>query len=239
MVVSAAGSTDARIKVSSDERGWRWFEVGLVLVVAFGRPILNSLYLLGNRPAVMPQISNARWILSGVEEVIGLLLLGYVLSRRGLKFRNLGLRWSMQDVGVGMAVSGFAFAAYIVGCMVVRSVYYAVYGGWPHGPTARDFFGHPAVAFVPFSLLNPFFEELIVRAYLMTEIAELTGSAVLAVAVSVAVQTCYHLYYGWAGAISLSFLFLTFALYYARSQRALPIIVAHGFFDLYALLRLW
>jgi hypothetical protein len=106
MVVSA-GSTDARIEVSSDERRRRWFEVGLVLVVAFGRPILNSLYLLGNRPAVMPQISNARWILSGVEEVIGLLLLGYVLSGRGLKFRNLGLRWSMQDVGVGLVVSGF------------------------------------------------------------------------------------------------------------------------------------
>ena len=55
MVVSA-GSTDARIEVFSDEWGRRWFEVGLVLVVAFGRPILNSLYLLGNRPAVMPQI---------------------------------------------------------------------------------------------------------------------------------------------------------------------------------------
>jgi len=208
-------------------------------MVAFGRPILNGLNLLGNRPAVMPHISNARWIFSGAQEVIGLVLLGYVLSRRGLKFKNLGLRWSVRDLSAGFIVAGFAFAAYLTGHMLVHTVHYAVYGSWPQGPTARDFFGHPAVAFVPFSLLNPFFEELIVRAYLMTEVVKLTGSSVLAVAVSVAVQTSYLLYYGWAGAISLSFLFLTFAVYYIRLRQALPIIVAHGFFDMHALLRLW
>jgi len=56
---------------------------------------------------------------------------------------------------------------------------------------------------------------------------------------SVAVQFSYHLYYGWAGAIALSFQFLIFALYYSHSRRALPIIAAHGFFDIWALFRLW
>ena len=84
---------------------------------------------------------------------------------------------------------------------------------------------------VPFLLLNPFFEELIVRAYLTTEIIELTGSSLLSVLGSVVVQTSYHLYYGWLGAISLSFLFLAFALYFARTRKALPLIVAHGAFD--------
>lgn len=106
-------------------------------------------------------------------------------------------------------------------------------------PAAKTFFGHPSllVAFA-FCLLNPFFEELIVRAYLMTEIIELTGSSALAVVLSVVVQFSYHLYYGWTGAASLCFQFLTFALYYARSRRALPIIMAHGFFDVFGMLRL-
>lgn len=79
---------------------------------------------------------------------------------------------------------------------------------------------------------------MIVRAYLTTEVIELTGSSTLAVALSVAVQFSYHLYYGWTGAISLSFLFLTLAMYYVRTRRALPVIVAHGVFDVYGLLRL-
>ena len=73
----------------------------------------------------------------------------------------------------------------------------------------------------------------------MTEVIQLTGSSVLAVVLSTAVQFSYHLYYGWAGAISLGFLFLALSLYYVRTRRALPVIVAHGFFDIYALFRLF
>jgi len=87
-------------------------------------------------------------------------------------------------------------------------------------------------------LLNPFFEELIVRAYLMTEIGELTGSWILAVGVSVVFQAGYHIYYGWPVAVSLGFQFLVFALYYAKTRRAAPIILAHGIFDFWALIRL-
>jgi membrane protease YdiL (CAAX protease family) len=87
--------------------------------------------------------------------------------------------------------------------------------------------------------LNAFFEELIVRAYLMMEIKELTGSTVLAVMSSVVVQASYHLYYGWMGALSVAFMFLTLAIYFARSRQALPIVIAHEIFDLYALIRLW
>lgn len=114
-----------------------------------------------------------------------------------------------------------------------------MYGTASAAPNARDFFAHPSVMAIPFSLLNPFFEELIVRAYLMTEVIELTGSQLLAILASVVVQSSYHLYYGWAGAIAISFQFLVFAIYYARARQALPIIVAHGFFDIFALFRLW
>jgi membrane protease YdiL (CAAX protease family) len=73
----------------------------------------------------------------------------------------------------------------------------------------------------------------------MTEIIDLTGSSSLAIAVSVALQTSYHIYYGWWIALSLALQFLVFAISYALSRRALPIIVAHGLFDLRALVQLW
>jgi membrane protease YdiL (CAAX protease family) len=76
-----------------------------------------------------------------------------------------------------------------------------MYASVAKGPSARDFFAHPSVVAIPFSLLNPFFEELIVRAYLMSEVIDLAGSPAFAVALSVAVQFSYHLFYGWAGAV--------------------------------------
>lgn len=67
----------------------RWFEVGLVLLVACGSSVLNSLYLLVNGPGAMQRISSARWTI-GIAQEIAALLLGYVLSRRGLSLTNLG-----------------------------------------------------------------------------------------------------------------------------------------------------
>jgi membrane protease YdiL (CAAX protease family) len=166
-------------------------------------------------------------------------LLEYVLARRGLGFKQIGLRWSVRDCAVGLLIAVIAYAVYVAAAVVIQMFHYSLYGSVVIGRTAADFFPHPSVVAIPFYLLNPLFEELIVRAYLMTEIVELTGSSPLAVVISVAVQFSYHLYYGWIGAIAISFCFLTFAVYYARSRKALPIIFAHEIFDICVLIRLW
>jgi membrane protease YdiL (CAAX protease family) len=237
--IPETASAIAQPWLSLNPRRQRWFEVSLVLLVAIAPAFLNALQILHGGSSAAPAITNARWLIGIVQEIAGLLLRAYVLSRRRLRFRDVGLRWSFKEVGIGLLVTGASFAAYVLGSTIVHLVHYGMYGSIARGPSGRNFFLHPSIAFIPFCLLNPFFEELIVRAYLMTEVLDLTGSSILAVALSVAVQFSYHLYYGWAGAFSLSFEFLIFSLYYLRSRQALPIIVAHGLFDIYALVRLW
>jgi membrane protease YdiL (CAAX protease family) len=234
----AIAPANVRTEMPAVERRRCWFEVCLVLAVAFGTFIVNALYFLKNGPQAVPHY-NLRWAVGVVQETTSLLLLVYVLSRRGLGFRHIGLRWSVRDCLVGLLIAGLAYIAYLVAAVVIQMLHYSLYGSVAIGRTAADFFAHPSVAAIPFHLLNPLFEELIVRAYLMTEIVELTGSSLLAVLISVAVQFSYHLYYGWTGAIAISFCFLTFAVYYARSRKALPVIVAHEIFDIYALVRVW
>jgi membrane protease YdiL (CAAX protease family) len=230
-----AGAPSAGIIIQTEKRR-RWFEVGLVLIVAFGSSILYSLYRLKNGPQNDSPVSTLRWAALIVQEVSTLLLLGYVLSRRALGFKSIGLRWSPMDIGAGTLLAIVSYVAHGFGYSFIRTFQHAMSGA---GSTARDVFGHPPVVMgIAFCLLNPFAEELVVRAYLMTEITELTGSTVWAVILSVVVQLSYHLYYGWAGAISLSFQFLIFALYYAYSRRALPVVLAHGFFDVYGMMRL-
>jgi membrane protease YdiL (CAAX protease family) len=232
-------ATNSRNELSAKERRQRWFEVCLVTLVAYGSAVFFALYVLINGPSAVSQFSGLRSAGSIIQEVTALLLLGYVLSRRGLGFANIGLRWSLSDIWMGLLVTAVSYAAYGLGHTLVQTIHHLIYGSWVSGPTAKDFFAHPSVVTIPLILLNPFFEELIVRAYLMTEVVDLTGSSMRAVAVSVLVQFSYHLYYGWGGAISLAFFFLPLALYYVRSRRALPVIVAHGLLDVYALIRLW
>lgn len=220
------------------EKRRRWFEVVLVLIIGFGSSLLYSLYHLQNGPLYDSPASTStlRWSALILQELSTLFLLGYVLSRRTLGFRSIGLRWSSMDVGTGTVLAVVSYGVYAFAYSFIHSFQHAMSGA---GSTAREVFGHPPMVMgIAFCLLNPLVEEMVVRAYLMTEVTELTGSRAWAVIVSVVVQSSYHLYYGWAGAISLSFQFLIFALYYAYSRRALPVVIAHGFFDVYGMLRL-
>jgi membrane protease YdiL (CAAX protease family) len=213
-------------------------EVCLVLLSACGSSFLNALFSLRYGPHADPTSANERWLIGMFQQVIALLLLAYVLSRRSLRFKDFGLSWSLKDAVASVFVTAFAYLSYLYGAMLVQTVYHSIYGAFAKTLSGKDFYSHPPLVAIPYALLNPFFEELIVRAYLMTEVRELTGSVSLAIAASVAVQFSYHIYYGWVGALSLSFQFLVFALYYARTQRILPVVLAHGFFDIYAISRL-
>ena len=123
--------------------------------------------------------------------------------------------------------------------MAIRGLYFLVEGIKYHGYSGKDFFHHAGPMVIPYLLVNAFHEELIVRAYLMTEIITLTGSKTWAVILSIGFQCIYHLYYGWLGALSLAFMFLPFAIYFAITRRSLPIVVAHGLYDLALLPRMW
>ena len=89
-----------------------------------------------------------------------------------------------------------------------------------------------SIATILFQVLNPFFEELIVRAYVITEIRWLTKSAVSAVIVSSLLQTSYHFYQGVPAALADGATFLVFSIYYARSGRIAPVILAHFYLDM-------
>lgn len=184
------------------------------------------------------QFQGLRWIESFVHEASLLVLTGYFLYRRGLRFADLGLRWTWRDIGPTLGVTVASYLFFMIGHFVMFLARRGVVDPSYMGVSAQQVFGHPSIMAIPLILLNPFFEELIVRAYLMTEVSALTGSWVLAGVASVLLQTSYHLYYGWGTALALGWQFAVFAAYYAWRRRIAPVIVAHGIFDVIGMARL-
>jgi membrane protease YdiL (CAAX protease family) len=188
------------------------------------------------------QIASAvpfRFLSPTIHEILSLILLAYVLGRSGRRVRDLGLKWSFRDVGIGLLVGLASFCSMMAAMFVLQIVHLLVYGAMLPMHTGREFWSHPGVGGLPYLFLTPFFEEIMVRAYLMTELIELTGSTLLAVVVSAGIQASYHLYYGWPVDLGLFFNFLVLALYFGRFRRALPVIVAHYLQDIVALIRVW
>jgi membrane protease YdiL (CAAX protease family) len=218
-------------------KGMRWFELGLVLMISVGSSAVSSVVRSTRQLPAVGHVESWRWILGCARLLVCLLLLLYVLRRRGLGFRSLGLRWSWRDLGTGVLLAIVAQSAYGIALPIVSWLLMAAFGTVGIRNSSMQIFGNFTLAAVPYYLLSPIFEELIVRAYLMTELIDLTGSATLAVVASSILQASYHLYYGWSVALSMFFTFLTFAIYFALWRRALPVIVAHEVLDIVVVIR--
>jgi membrane protease YdiL (CAAX protease family) len=162
-------AAEALSEIPAGDKRYRWFELSLVLLISFGNSFLGGLDLMRSAPNSSLAFRDSRWVIQTVQELSCLLLLGYVLSRRRLRFRDLGLRWSLGDIATGLAVAVASYLSYTLGYLLVHSLLRALHASVSTGMTARGAFGHPSFAAIPVFLLNPFFEELIVRAYLMTE----------------------------------------------------------------------
>lgn len=234
--LAAAVSDSSAEALTAHEKRRRWFEVALVLLVALSYFFLTSLQALCGHPISIPHLTIRPYLFASIQEIVGLLLLAYVLSRHKLRFRDLGLRWGVRDILSAPAVTLGAYLAYYAAHPLVRFIERML--SIPSSSNCLANYPIPMLSALPFFLLNPFFEELIVRAYLMSEIKQLTGSSTLAVIVSAAVQTSYHLGYGPNVFVGLFFAFLVFSVWFARTKRITPVILAHEFIDLDWFLRL-
>jgi membrane protease YdiL (CAAX protease family) len=237
-VLSVTDQVATPSRSSPRSRRQRWFELCLVLFISFGGSVYSGLYYLNHSPSAPTFASSTRALYAAAQSVVTIILLGYVLARTGRRFRDIGLRWSFGDVGTGIVVLLVAVVALVTVSRAYFDIHYAIYRTVPVHHRASEFFGHFRLAMLPYFLIGPVHEELIVRAYLITEIRELTGSVTLAGLASLILQFTYHLYYGWWGAITVTGMFLVFTLYFARWRRALPIVIAHELYDLFAIFHL-
>jgi membrane protease YdiL (CAAX protease family) len=223
----------------------RWAELGVVVLIAVAPLTLSAFTSL-----VYPKTGSgfaAGYSLPGgslrlaaglLHQISSLLLVFFLLTRRGQTLKSLGLtfdRWTDWPIGLGLALAGPFLSAIL--SIVVRSASLAITS---HPAEMRDasviFAGIPTGWFVFYALTAAVFEETIVRAYITSEMIALAAPVWLATLTSVVLQTSYHVYYGWGGALAVSGIFIVFGIYFAITRRLLPLILAHFFFDLLAIL---
>jgi membrane protease YdiL (CAAX protease family) len=230
-----ADAVPAPVSLTAPPRRERWLDLLFVIGVALWQPIFTSTAIaLGHMPSTAAS-SEYRLVFGLCEEAVGLAVLAYVLRKRHARIEALTRRPRAFDLPAGIAV-------YAVGALVAGFTYTAERGLWTaasgHAPAHADvgkMLGMQATwLWLLYQFVNPWFEEVIVRGFLMTEVAALAGMPAAVVA-STLVQTSYHLYQGAPNAIIVGSMFLVFSLYYAQTRRLLPVIVAHTLQDVLAL----
>jgi hypothetical protein len=222
----------SRVGTTGDSAAVRWLGLCLLMLIAFGCWLLNSVHIHRHGYNLIPLLPNELLVFGIFQEAASLALLGYLLSCQNIRWRDLGLRWSIRDVLVGLLIALLCYCVYWSCYHLLLTIHNSFLPSEPFTREPIAPYGPPPLVVILFYLLNPFFEELIVRAYLMREVHALTGSWMLAVGLSTLLQASYHIHYGWPVTISMGFQFLVCSVYYARTQWVTPLIVTHGLFDL-------
>ena len=211
-------------------RRLRLLELCLVLLVAFGGSLLDSLADSWSGVRAESGETAVDHLYRILHATASLGVLAYVLFRQGRRLRQLGLTAEWRDIPATIALTCLAFLPAIA---ISKSFY-----GYLHSGALS----HPLASFVGGMKLGPLLivallfsaalEELIVRAYLMTEIAALTGRMELAVLASTILQTIYHLHQGIPEALFSGCAFLIASIYYASTRRITPVILSHFLYNL-------
>jgi membrane protease YdiL (CAAX protease family) len=216
----------------------RLLALGLVLSVSFLHFIATAFYSLFSGTYPDPASQSIRLISALIAEVTSLLLLWFVLSEQKRTWKDIGWNAEWADLfrGVGLAVVASLVGR---GAVICFQVPYLSYTGRYLQPRPVHSIIGGGVAFLPivFVLINPFFEELIVRGYMMSEVVGLGGSQTLAIFASVFVQMSYHVYQGLLHCIALTVAFIVFSIYFSRTRNIAPVVMAHFCSDAQALIR--
>ncbi|MDT5037982.1 MAG: hypothetical protein QOE03_3167 [Micromonosporaceae bacterium] len=78
---------------------------------------------------------------------------------------------------------------------------------------------------------NAVLEEVVVVGYLLTRLRQLGWSTVAAVSASALLRGSYHLYQGFGAFIGNAVMGVVFGLFFLRTRRVLPLVVAHAILD--------
>lgn len=211
---------------SKESKKLRWCELALVLSVGYLSSTLYSLHTWWTDVELSPADEFSSTVLL-LQDLVAISLLMYVLLRQGRSLKTIGLTARVSDLAWTLLLLFFsrllsASAIPVVDTFMVFS-----------DPEAAVF-GSTLLACLAI-LPGAAAEELIVRAFLMTEVAALTGRMWIAVLASVGFQTLYHLYQGAPSALVGAGAFLVYALFYANTRRITPVILSHALHNFWVL----
>ena len=210
-------------------------DIIVVYVIALLAPTIHGFYTYVSGNIQYNSLhSNYQFILAILERLGGILILWYVMYKNDSNLQGFGLSFRFKDIWHSIVL---ILLYYLGNYFVSILIYYIAPSFYSIQPKNIEFFmSKITIWYVLLMIINPFFEELIVRSFFIEKIEALTNSSLVAIILSIILQLLPHIYQGFIALIYLGVMFTIFSLYYVRYRRIVPVILAHMFFDIIAMI---
>jgi membrane protease YdiL (CAAX protease family) len=219
--------------------------LAIICLIAFFQTILYAFYLFISKdyPEYSPGTASFLLFGSALEKIFLIGLVFYILAlQKQNTLSYLGFSFNLNV----LLESWILFLAVGVGVLLAYQgsvITWKAIGGRSEDIDALLSVRSGSLSFIqgvgPISifamLVNPFFEEILVRAYFTLEMEYLTGNALIAIITGLVLQGSYHLYQGLGPTLILSVGFTILAVYYRFRQQIVPVILVHLYSNLLTL----
>jgi membrane protease YdiL (CAAX protease family) len=216
-----------------------WLETSAVTICCVGPMLFNSmasLYLI-DRPGHYSFLYHALASLVRSAGSIAIVLL--VIWRSKDPFTRFGIKPFRigHDLLGGIALWAILWLITLSYRAVVHKMFGASYLAYHSTPMSYSLPSSVTdyLLLVVYSFANGSFEELLMRAYLITRLEELLDSTSTALIITTAIFASYHGYQGGSRAILVIILGLLQGLWFCFGRRFAPLAIAHSLQDIAAL----
>ncbi len=201
-----------------------FLEFFIVIFITLGNLIISS------TSAIISHISTDRALNLNFQQFSGLLtyeiltlcLVFLFLKARGWKIKDFNLDISLNLIGAGVVIFAIDYILVQIIATILIRLNIIIY---PQLTCSLSLLEILAV-----SIFNPVFEEIIVIGYVFKAL-EKKYRGWLIIIISTLIRLSYHTYQGSiiiAGILPMGILF---SLFYWRSKKLFPLIIAHGLLD--------
>lgn len=213
-------------------RAWNWqTEFAFVVTAVFVPFIARSLWSAFIHETVRMTSASLAFLVV-YELAVGAVVLLVLRDRRSPELR--AARWpGGRDILTGGVLALVAWLCYTAAWTSSALLVPGSIEGLHAAYSVPAHLGYGVVVLV--SIVNPAFEEGFLCGYVLPVLAPRRGANV-AVAVSVAIRLLYHLYQGPIALLSVIPMGAILALWYLRTGRLWPPVIAHACLDFFALL---
>lgn len=207
--------------------------VSLIAKLTAGRPLSQQTATLNPSQSPRPYLDLTYQLLGIFFALIPVLLALYLLSRDGMApARTLGLGFTrpgfdlgwgaLLAAGIGLPGLGLVYAAAKLGlnAQIIPAALQPVWWAIP--------------VLILAAIQNAVLEEVIVVGYVLTRLRQWGMRAWAIVACSAVLRGSYHLYQGFGAFVGNAVMGVVFALFFLRTKRVMPLIVAHSLLDIAA-----
>ncbi|MFD0519346.1 CPBP family intramembrane glutamic endopeptidase [Paractinoplanes durhamensis] len=207
--------------------------VSLIAKLTAGKPLSSQAAVLNASRSPRPYLDLTYQLLEIGFALIPVALVLYLLMRDHIPVR--------QTLGLTADRPGFDFGwgtllAACIGIPGLALVYVAKLLGLNAQivPAALQSVWWAVPVLVLSAIQNAVLEEVIVVGYLMTRLWSMSVPYVWIVVASAVLRGSYHLYQGFGAFVGNAVMGVVFALFFFRSKRVMPLIVAHSILDIAA-----